>query len=233
MALSVRAISFRERRVAAQPELFTEEGMAPRFLGEASIVLAGVAGSLNRVDDAAVSRAAAQVAIQRFGDRLTIVCPIVLDERCRTDEDSRNAESTLHAALEHERFAEHAPGLVWKPFERAHFVTVHLFGLPQARERRAPIDQHQAASADAFGRTSVLRGENAALLAQHFEEVHARLVGHLGRRAVQGELDCGHSIYVEAFYRVRQGAEESLRSRSASLKLRRTGLRWDTATAEL
>ena len=54
---------------------------------------------------------------------------------------------------------------------------------------------------------------NAALLAQHFEEVHAQLVRHLGPRAVQGELIM-HSMLCQGILWCPTGRGVTLRSRS-------------------
>ena len=151
--------------------------MAPRLIArQASAVVAGVAGSLNRVEDPAVAGTAAQMPVEGFGDRVSIACLSVLDQRRGTDENSRNAEPALHAAFEHERFAQDTPRVIRKAFDGDHVVPVHLFRFPQARQRGMSVYQHEAAAARAFRRTPVFGGHDAAFLAQHLEEMHPRLV---------------------------------------------------------
>ena len=109
-----------------------------------------------------------------------IVGLALLDERRRADDDARDAEAALHAALEDERFADDAPRLLGQAFERDDVVAVHLLRLPQAGQRGPAVDHHEAAAAGAFGRAAVLGRDDAALLAQDLEQVHSRLVGGFG-----------------------------------------------------
>ncbi|OLC81960.1 MAG: hypothetical protein AUH72_08110 [Acidobacteria bacterium 13_1_40CM_4_65_8] len=137
-------------------------------------------GGLNRVDDAAVPGASTQMPVERFGDDAAVRGATMLDERRRADHDAGNAEAALHATFEHERVAEHATRVFRQPFDGDDLATFHLFRFSQARQRRMPVDQHQAAAAGAFGSAAVFGRDDAALLAQDLEEVHARLVRRLG-----------------------------------------------------
>ena len=166
--------------------------MAPRLLGELPAVLASLAGRLNGVDDATVAGTPAEMAVERLRDRIAIAALAVLDEGRRAHHDPRNAEPALHATFEDECLPDDAPRLLGKTFERDDLVSLHLLGLAQARERRPAVDHHEAAAAGPFRRTAVLRGHDAALFAQHLEQVHPRLVGGFGGFSVQGELNLGH-----------------------------------------
>ena len=62
-------VPFGERGVAAQAELLAEVVMAARLAaGSFPPFLHGFAGGLNRVDDAPVAGAAAEMAVERLGD---------------------------------------------------------------------------------------------------------------------------------------------------------------------
>ena len=68
------AVAFRrselEGGIAREAELFAEERMTPRLARERAAVVHRLARGLNRVDDAAVARAAANVAVERLCDGL-------------------------------------------------------------------------------------------------------------------------------------------------------------------
>src|SRR5712691_153241 len=114
--------------------------MAPRLGGQRAAVLQRVARGLNRVDDAPVARAAADVAVERLRDRLAIAGLALLNQRRRPDDNAGNAEAALDAAFKDERFADDAPHLLGHPLERGDLVAGHLLRLPQARQRRTAVD---------------------------------------------------------------------------------------------
>ena len=187
------AVVWRERRIAAQAEIFAEEVMPPRLRrSRQPPCRCRFASRLNRIDDPAVAGAPAQMAVERLGDGLAIAGPTVLDERRGAHDDAGNAEAALHGAFEHERLAQHAACLLGKPFERRDGMAGHLFRLAQAGQRRRAVDENQTAAAHPFRSAPVLRGHDAALLAQHLEQVHPGLVARLGRFAVQIERDSRH-----------------------------------------
>jgi hypothetical protein len=183
-----------ECRVARQPELLAEEQVTARLAGvEPAAVVPRFARRLNRIDDAAVAGAPAQMAVERLGDDVAIRRLAVLDERGGAHHDAGNAEAALHAAFEHERFRQDAAHVAGHALERDHAAPGHLLRLAQAGERRRAVDLHETAAAGPFGRTAVLRRQHAALLAQHLEQVHARFVRRVGGLAVEREVECGHS----------------------------------------
>ena len=127
--------------------------------------------------------------VERLGDGGAIGGLALLDERRRADDDAGNAEAALDAALEDERVAHPLADVFRQPFERDHVAALGLLGFSQAGEGRRAVDHDEAAAAGAFGRASVLRRDDAALLAQHLEQVHAGLVRGGGLFPVQSEAD--------------------------------------------
>src|SRR4051812_47705339 len=98
-----------ELRVPMKPELFAEEGMAARLGRQRAAVVHRLTRRLDRIDDPAISRAAADVAVERFLDRLAIVRLALLNEVCGADHNAGNAEAALDTAFENERFANDSP----------------------------------------------------------------------------------------------------------------------------
>src|SRR5206468_9075861 len=111
----------------------------------ARAILADLTGRLDGVEDPAVPGAAAQMTVERFRHGLAIGRLAALDQRRRANDDSRDAESALHAALEHERVADRAAPRFGDTLERDDMMSVRVFRLPQARQRRPPVDQHETA----------------------------------------------------------------------------------------
>src|SRR4029077_14040014 len=109
---------------------------------------------------------AAQMAVERFRDRVAVVRLPAIDQRRRADDDAGDTEAALHAAFEEECFAEPPPRFFGQAFDRDDVAAVHLLGLAETREGRRSIDHHETAAARPFGRAAVFRRRNAALLAQ-------------------------------------------------------------------
>jgi hypothetical protein len=135
------------------------------------------------------------VAVERFRHRRTVVTPAAADQRGSADENARYAEATLHAPLENERLRQDAAQVVRHTLQRDDVAAGHLFGLTQARQRGSSVDGDEAAAARPLRRAAVFRREDAALLAQNLEKVHARLVGRLGGNTVQREVNRRHPRY--------------------------------------
>src|SRR5262245_56407077 len=150
--------------------------MPSRLVGQLAAVAHRLARRLNRVDDAPVTSAAADMSIQRLSDRLAVVALPLLDKMRGADNDARDAEATLNAAFENECFADDSPRSLRKAFHRPDVVSRHLLRLSQARERGLAINHHETAAARAFGRTPVLARGHAALFAQHLQQVHSGFV---------------------------------------------------------
>jgi hypothetical protein len=168
----------RKRRIASIAKLFTEIRMTSRLRArKRAAVPARLARSLNRVENAAVAGTAAQMAVQRFRDRVAVVRLPAIDQRRRADDDAGDTEAALHAAFEEECLAEHPPRFFGQAFDRNDVAAVHLLGLAKTREGRRSIDHHETAAARPFRRAAVFRRHDAAFLAQHLEELHPRLVG--------------------------------------------------------
>src|SRR4030095_7590521 len=165
--------------------------------GQLTAVAHRLASRLNRVDDAAVSGAAATVSVQRLSDRFAVVALPLLDEMRGSDDDARDAEPTLNAAFENKCFADDSPGFFGKVVHRPDIVPRHLLRLPQARQRGLAVNHHEAAAAGAFGRTPVLARRNAAFLSEHFQQVHSYFVVGFGCLAVQLEGEMGHLDYID------------------------------------
>src|SRR5207244_3807539 len=128
---------------ARQSERFAEV-LIPARLGarKTPAVLARVGSRLNRIDDASVPRAAAQMTVERFGDHVAVRRLIAIDQRRSADENAGDAEAALHA--------------------------------------------------------------------QHLEEVHAWLVAGLDRFPVQIEVDTGHFALFSVSSRVHIPTREAL-----------------------
>src|SRR3989442_15286077 len=102
------------------------------LLRQASSMLAGFAGRLNRVDNPSIARAAAQMTIECLCHGSSVVRPTLVYQGRGPDENSRDAESALHAPFEHKRFAQNAAFLIGNPLERHHVVALRLFRFAQA-----------------------------------------------------------------------------------------------------
>src|SRR4029077_3150417 len=100
-------------------KLFTEIRMTSRLRArKRAAVPARLARSLNRVENAAVAGTAAQMAVERFRDRVAVVRLPAIDQRRRADDDAGDTEAALHAAFEEECFAEHPPRFFGQAFDR-------------------------------------------------------------------------------------------------------------------
>ena len=135
--------------------------------------------------------------------------------RCSTSDAARTTIPGMQKPhctppFEHERVAQHPAHILWKPFQGNDFAASHLLRLAQAGHGRAPVHHHRAAAAGAFRGAAVLRGCDAALLAQHVEEVHPRLVRDLGRLTIQMELDFWH-VFTHGRHAGRAGWSSRLR----------------------
>ena len=168
-------------RVAAHSEIFAEIGMAAGFLArQLSTVLPGFTSGLNGVNDPCVAGAAAEMPGEPLLYSLAIIRAALPQHGSGANHDARDTEAALHSAFVHERFAQHLPHIFRDAFERDHIVAFHLFRFPQARQGWPPIHQDRAAAARALGSAAILGRNDAALLAQNFEEVHPRLIGARG-----------------------------------------------------
>ncbi len=181
----------------SQAEIFAEVRMAARFFArEPLLPIPDFAGGLDGVDDARVACTAAQVAIQRFRDLFPALRAIALQQPRGADHNPGNAEAALDRAFQQKSFAQHTTHVVGYAFERDHFAPFHVLRLPQARQYGLAVHQNGAAAASAFRRAAVFGRNDFALLAQHFEKVHARLVRHRGRLAVQRKCGLRHLLAV-------------------------------------
>src|ERR1700731_1297722 len=112
-------------------------------------------------------------------DSFTIVRASLTQHGRRTNDDSGYAEAALHSTFEHEGFAQHISHFFRNAFERHDIAAFHLFRVPQTGQHGPPVYQHRAAAAGAFRGAAILGRDDAALLAQDFQEVHSRLVRDL------------------------------------------------------
>jgi hypothetical protein len=159
--------------------------MSARFLaGRASAVFPGFTGCLYGIDNSRVSRAAAQVARKSLLDGFAIARATLLQHRRRTDDNPGNTEPALYAAFEHKCLTQHVPQLFGEALKRHHVPALCLFRFSQAGKNGAAIDKDRAATAGAFGGATILWRNNAALLTEEFQHVHAWLVGSLYRLSV-------------------------------------------------
>ena len=147
---------------------FAEVQMLPRLGARQHLaVVPHFARRLNPVEDALPSCAAAQIRGQRLPDLVAIRGAISLQQRRGTNENPRNAEPALDTAFMHERLTQDLLHILRQPLERNDICAFHLFRFAQARQRRMPIDEHQAAAARAFRRTPVFHRDDTAVLAQN------------------------------------------------------------------
>jgi hypothetical protein len=176
MAVGFAMLAVCKCRISLQPEFFTKIGMPARFPGQSFSIFPGVARSLNGVDDPRVTRTPAKMAREALLDGFAVICAALPQERRRPNNDSRNAEAALDATLEREGFTQHLPHLFRKALKRHYVVAFHLFWFAQARQDRLTIHQDRAAAAGALWSAPILGGNDAALLAQDIEKLHAWLV---------------------------------------------------------
>jgi hypothetical protein len=94
--------------------------------------------------------------------------------------------------LEDKRVGDDPTRALGESFERPDVVVGHLLRLAQARKGRLAVNVDKAAAARAFRRASVLTRRDAALLAQHLEQMHAGLVMGFDVFSVQVELNVRH-----------------------------------------
>ena len=191
LALAVAlSVPVREGGVSRQAELLAEEGMPTRF-GACDLIAArsGLSRGLNRVDDAPIPGAAAEMPVERLGDHRAIAGLSLLHQGRGTHDDARDAEATLDAALEDEGVAHPLAYVLGQAFERHDRAPFGLLRFSQARQGRRAVDQHEAAAAGAFRGAPVLGRDDAALLAQDLEQIHPGLVGGGGLFPVQREAD--------------------------------------------
>src|SRR5437773_655536 len=175
-----------------EAELLAEERVAPRLVRQRPAVVQRLSRCLNRVDDAAVAGAPADMSVERLLDRLAIARLPLLDQVRGADDDARDAETALNAAFEDEGVADDSPRSFRERLQCRDVVSRHLLRLAQAGERRFAVDVDQAAPARAFGRAAVLTGRDAALFPQHLEEVHARFVVGFDVFTVEVEIYARH-----------------------------------------
>src|SRR5262245_12579762 len=166
--------------------------MAARLARQLATVAQCLAGGLNRVDDPAVSGAAADMSVERLSNRLAVAALPLFHEMRGANDNARDTEATLNAAFEHERLADDLPGSLGKPVDGLDVVAGHLLRLSQTRQRGLAVDHHEAAAARTFWRTPVLARGNAAFFAQHLQQMHSGFVVGFGFLVVQLEGNPGH-----------------------------------------
>jgi hypothetical protein len=79
-AMAVRAVLPGKCRIAPQAEFFAKERIPAWLGGQPSSVPTRIARSLDGVEDAPISRAPAQMPVERLRNRLPIVSLVALDE---------------------------------------------------------------------------------------------------------------------------------------------------------
>ncbi len=173
-------------------EIFAEIGMAARFSARQVLaVLPGFAGGLNGVDNSRVAGAAAEMAGERLRDGLAIIgAPLSQPWKMRgpripgMQKPHCTPPSSTKASPNTRRMSSGMPSSVTTSWPSI------CSGLRRQASTGRPSTRTAQQPQAAFGGAAVLGGNDAALLAQDFEEVHPRLVGDSGRLAIQGKVGC-------------------------------------------
>jgi hypothetical protein len=150
------------------------------------------AGGLDRVDDAVVPGAPAEVAGKSPFNARPILGQLLVDEVGRPHGDAWGAKAALHRALTDKGVGQQLALALRESLEGHHLAVVSLLGIQLAGEGGLSVEENGAAPAHALGRAAVLGGGNAAAFPQHLEEVHPLLVGHGRRMTVELEGNLEH-----------------------------------------
>jgi hypothetical protein len=157
------AFSLRNRRAPCEAVILTEVvGPPRRTRSDLGSGLPRLAGDLDRVDDAVVSGAAAEMAGESPGHPFAIPGQVLVDQVDRTHGDARRAEAALDCALPNEGVGEELALALWKALEGHDLSAVRLGGVQLASEGRLSVQQDGAAAAHSLRCTAVLdRGDTA------------------------------------------------------------------------
>ncbi len=144
---------------------------------------------LDRVDDLHVAGAAAQVPVERVGDRLARRRGVAVGDRLGAQRDAGDAEAALQPGRGGEAVGDLLAFGGRQAVERDDVLAVGDPGAHRAGRLRMAVDQHHAGAALALRAAAVLRRGDAAALAQRLQEplVVPRLDAL--RASVQVELD--------------------------------------------
>ncbi len=149
-------------------------------------------GKLDRVDDAVVAGAAAEVAGEGLLHAITVVGEAAIDEMGGPHGDARSAETALDRAGADKALGQELPLVLGKPLEGRDVAAGNLARVEETRQGRFVIEEDGAAAADALRRAAVLDRGDAEVLPQHIEEVLALLDLGADLAAVEGEDKLGH-----------------------------------------
>src|SRR6266545_895957 len=125
---------------------------------------------LDSLDDLDVARAAAQMADQCFADVVLARIRVLVQQRLGGEDETRRAESALHAAFLHERCLD----LIENPafgetFDRLDVLALRLHREIEARVDRLAVDQDRAGAALTF-LAGAFGAREADRLPQRFEQ---------------------------------------------------------------
>jgi hypothetical protein len=142
---------------------------------------------------------------KRFGNSIAVFRLASAQQVRRADNYSRDTESALHAALEHERFTKNVTHTLGKAFDRNDLVPLNVLWFTQTGEHRLAIDQDRAAPARALRGAAVLSRNEAAFLAQDLKEMHALFVVGGHQLPVECERDLRHDSPASQGYQTGNG----------------------------
>ena len=120
-------------------------------------------------------------------------------QRRRRDDLAGRAEAALERVLLDERALQRRQrALVAEALDRRDLAAIGLGGEQDAREHRAPVDEHRAGAAGALG-AGDLRAREAGLVAQHLRERRALGSACAPLAPVERERDLAHASTVSAW----------------------------------
>ena len=125
---------------------------------------------LDGIENLGVAGAAAEVRLQRIGDLLAARAGISFQQRHGPHDDAGNAKTALHPPGPNETVGDLLAQLAAEPFGGGHGLAFHPGCLESAGQLRLPVNQHGATAALSHRGTAVLRGNDAAAMAQDIQQ---------------------------------------------------------------
>src|ERR1017187_166586 len=143
----------------------------------------------DRLDDALVSGAAADVARDALADLAPAGLGVRVEQRVRGHEKAGRADAALRAPLFHERILQIGePVLRPQPFDRQHRTPVALAGHDETCVHGDAVEQHRARAALTLA-AALLRPREAERAAQEVEQARERRRVERALLAVENEGD--------------------------------------------
>jgi len=153
-------------------------------------------GGLDRVDDAVVAGAAAEMTGEAFADAGRVAGQVHVQQVGGADGDTGGAKAALNRALTYEGVGEELPLPVGQSFQGYDLAPLDLLRVREAGKGRLAVQQHCATAAHPLRGATVLDRCHPAAFAEHTQEMLSLLVRDGGGLPVERERYVRHGAYL-------------------------------------